>query len=232
MPVITPCRRFDSGLGWIARSGKFPSVPSLAGKDGTQRTQRLYVLTVVKLVRHREHREEKNLRTIKARATRKRRNSTLTLSDSGRISTRVIVIQVVLLAVIAGVFALVKIYVPRMEKAQAAAQLAGRDNQIQDFFNSMVTEDSLRMVEAPGVGRTHPQSLKSTPSVSDVQQTLGAADTSTTDFAGGLHLTWIGAGHTLEASFSRGQLYCLSLKDNGTGHGRNVYKSSAQWQAF
>jgi hypothetical protein len=156
----------------------------------------------------------------------------LTLSDSGKISTRVIVIQLVILAVVAGLYAYVKVYLPRMEKARAAADLNNRESRIQDFFNTMVAEDSRRTVEAPGVGQVHPQSLRSTPSVDDVQQALGAPDTSTTDFAGGLHLTWIGAGHTLEASFNRGQLYCLSLKDTNTGHGANVYESSVSWQPF
>lgn len=143
-----------------------------------------------------------------------------------------IVIQLVLLAVVAAVLAFVKVYEPRAEKAESAARFAERDSRIQDFFDSMVAEDYGRTVDAPGVGATHPQSLKSTPEVANVQQTLGAADTSTTDFAGGLHLTWIGKGHTLEASFHRGQLYCLSLKDNSTGHGQSVYTSSAQWRPF
>ena len=153
-------------------------------------------------------------------------------SDSGKISTRAIVIQVVILIVAAGLLAYVKVYLPRMEKAQAAAQIASRETHIKDFFDEMVAEDSSRTVEAPDVGETHPQSLRSTPSVDEVQQALGAPDTSTTDFAGGLHLTWIGTGHTLEASFNHGQLYCLSLKDRSTGHGSNVYESSANWQPF
>ena len=153
-------------------------------------------------------------------------------SETGKIPARVIVVQFVLLAVIAGVIAFVKVYEPRAEKAQAAARIAERDSRIQDFFSSMVAEDYGRTVEAPGVGATHPQSLRSTPAVANVQQTLGAADTSTTDFAGGLHLTWIGKDHTLEASFNQGQLYGLSLKENSTGHGQSVYVSSANWQPF
>lgn len=156
----------------------------------------------------------------------------MTLTDSGKISTRVIVIQLVLLLVVAGVFAYVKVYAPRIEKAREAAQLAERESRIQDFFKSMVAYDSSRTVDAPGIGRTHPQSLKNTPSVQEVQQTLGAADTSTTDFADGLHLAWIGTGHTLEASFNHGELYALSFKNKQTGHGVNVFKSSEQWQAF
>jgi len=156
----------------------------------------------------------------------------LTLTDSGKISRRVIVIQVVLLVIVAGVFAYVKYYAPKLEKARQAAQLAERENRIQDFFKSMVAYDSGRTVEASGLGRTHPQSLKSTPSLDKVQEALGGPDTSTTDFRGGLHLTWIGTHHSLEASFNHGELYALSFKNNDTGHGVHVYKSSEQWQAF
>ncbi len=156
----------------------------------------------------------------------------MTLTDSGKISTRVIVIQLVILVVAAGLFAYVKVYAPKLEKAHEAEQVARRESRIQDFFNSMVAEDSSRTVDAPGAGQTHPQSLRNTPSLDDVQQTLGGPDTSSTDFAGGLHLGWIGTKHTLEASFSHGELYALSFKNNDTGHGVNVYKSSAQFQAF
>lgn len=155
----------------------------------------------------------------------------MTFSDSGKIPTRVIVIQLAFLVVIAGVFAFVKIYSPRMEKAQAARRLAERESRITDFFNSMVAEDSGRLVETQR-GQMHPQTLRGTPSVDEVQQTLGAANKSTTDFAGGLHLTWNGTGHTLEAAFNHGQLYCLSIKDNSTGHGSSVYESVANWRAF
>ena len=156
----------------------------------------------------------------------------MTLSDAGKIPTRVIVIQLAILVVAAGLFAYVKVYAPKLEKAHEAAQVARRESRIEDFFNSMVAEDSSRTVEAPGVGQTHPQSLRSTPSVQDVQQELGGPDTSSTDFAGGLHLGWIGTTHTLEAAFNHGELYALSFKNNQTGHGVNVYKSSAQFQAF
>ena len=156
----------------------------------------------------------------------------MTLTDSGKIPTRVIVIQVMFLVVVAGVFAYVKVYAPKLEKAHEAEQLARRESRIQDFFNSMVAEDSSRTVEAPGIGTTHPESLKSTPDIQDVQQALGGPDTSSTDYAGGVHLGWIGTKHTLEAAFSHGELYALSFKNNDTGHGVNVFKSSAQWQAF
>ena len=98
----------------------------------------------------------------------------MTFSDSGKIPTRVIVIQLVFLVVVAGVFAFVKIYSPRMEKERAARQLAERESRITDFFNSMVAEDSGRQVETLR-GQMHPQTLRSTPSVDDLQQTLGAS---------------------------------------------------------
>jgi hypothetical protein len=154
------------------------------------------------------------------------------LTDSGKIPTRVIVIQVMFLVVVAGVFAYVKFYAPKLEKAHEAEQLTRRERSIQDFFDSMVADDSSRTVEAPGVGTTHPQSLKSTPTLDEVEQALGGPDTSSTDYAGGLHLGWIGTKHTLEASFSHSELYALSFKNNDTGHGVTVYKSSAQWQGF
>ena len=152
-------------------------------------------------------------------------------SDSGKIPTRMIVIQLVILATIGGVIAFVKIYSPRMEKAREAARMAARDSRIQDYFNSMVAENYGVMVETTN-GKRHPKSLKSTPSVQEVEQTLGAPDKSTTDFAGGLHLTWDGTDHTVEGSFSKGKLYCLSMRDNSTGHGESVYESSANFQAF
>lgn len=154
------------------------------------------------------------------------------LTDSGKIPTRVIVIQMVFLVVVAGVFVYVKVYAPKLEKAHEAEQLARRENRIQDFFNTMVADDPSRTVEAPGIGTTHPQSLKSTPSLDEVEQALGGPDTSSTDYAGGLHLGWIGTRHTLEASFNHSELYALTFKDNDTGHSVNVYKSSDQWQAF
>ena len=153
-------------------------------------------------------------------------------SDSGRIPKRVIVIQLV---IIVGIIAFVKIYLPRREKAAAAAEIEARENRIEEFFKSMVVEDSSRRVEAfsaDGNAQVHPQSLRSTPSMQDVEQALGAPDTSSTDFAGGLHLTWIGARHSLEGGFDRGRLYSLTLTNRSTGHGVTVFESSAAWRPF
>ena len=143
-------------------------------------------------------------------------------SDSGRIPKRVIVIQLV---IIAGLIAFLKIYLPRMEKSNAAAELEERESRIEKFFNSMAVEGSSSGA-ANGSAPSHPQSLRSTPSVQEVEQALGAPDTSSTDYAGGLHLTWIGARHRLEGSFDRGRLYALTLTNRRTGHAVTVSGTS------
>jgi hypothetical protein len=145
-------------------------------------------------------------------------------SDRGRIPIRVIVIQLV---IIAGLIAFLKIYLPHREKANAAARLDERESRIEKFFKSMVVEDS-----RAGTSGANAQSLRNTPSMQDVEQALGAPDTSSTDFAGGLHLTWIGARHSLEAGFDRGRLYFLTLTNRSTGHGVTVFESSASRRTF
>ncbi|MEJ2009017.1 MAG: hypothetical protein P8Z30_12825 [Acidobacteriota bacterium] len=139
-------------------------------------------------------------------------------SDSGSIPKRVIVIQLV---IVAGLVAFFKLYLPHMEKARAAAELAQRERRIEHFFNSMVEDSS---------GGAQAQTLRSTPSMQDVEQALGAPDTSTTDFRGGLHLTWIGVRHNLEAGFDRGRLYSLVLTNRRTG--QSVTASSSAFQSF
>ncbi len=151
------------------------------------------------------------------------------LSNSGRISKTAIAVQLV---IIAGVAVFLKVYVPRAEKARAAADLESRESRIERFFNSTVAEDARRTVMTPGGEEAHPQSLRSTPSVEEVQQALGGPDTSMTDYAGALHLTWIGTDHSLTAAFNHGRLYCLTLTDRRNGHGVNVYESSTNWQPF
>ena len=141
-------------------------------------------------------------------------------SDSGRIPIRVIVIQLV---IIAGLFAFFKFYLPRTEKANAAAELEARESRIEESFKSMVVEDS--RAQAPSANGKA-QSLRSTPSMQEVEQALGAPDTSSTDYAGGLHLTWIGARHSLECSFDRGRLYSLTLTDRSTGQQVTASESS------
>ena len=130
----------------------------------------------------------------------------MALSDAGGIPKRVIVIQLV---IITGLVIFAKVYLPRMEKQKAAAQLEARETRIEDFFKSIVAENS--------GAEASTESLRSTPSVEEVEQAVGAPDTSTTDFAGGLHLTWIGTRHSLEGSFNHGRLYFLTLTNRRTG---------------
>jgi hypothetical protein len=77
-----------------------------------------------------------------------------------------------------------------------------------------------------------PQRLRLTPEVAEVERQLGAPEQTMTDFRGGQHLTWIGTRLKLEASFNKGQLYALTITDLKTGHGEQVFESSALWRAF
>ena len=137
----------------------------------------------------------------------------MALSDSGNIPKRAIVIQLV---IIAGLIAFFKLYLPRMEKDRAASRLNERESRIETLFKSMVEDSS-----------GGAQTLRSTPSMQDVEQALGAPDTSSTDFAGGLHLTWIGTRHSLEGSFDRGRLYALTLTNRQTGQSVTASPSSS-----
>ena len=126
-----------------------------------------------------------------------------------------------------------KVYLPRMEKARAMAEVLARENRIEAFYQSMAVEDSSREVVPPGgQAPTHPLQLRETPSVGEVEQALGAPGGEQRDFAGGMHLTWTGTRHTLEASFNHGRLYCLTFTDRQTGHGALVYESSQYWHPF
>ena len=122
---------------------------------------------------------------------------------------------------VAGLIAWFKIYLPRAQRAEAVAEA--------------VIEDTKR--EAPVSGNTgdqrvHPQRLRQMPSLREVNQTLGAPTTSTTDVRGGLHVTWTGTRHDLEASFNQGRLYCLRFQDRRTGHGTMVFESSSNWHPY
>lgn len=122
---------------------------------------------------------------------------------------------------------------PRLRREQAASRAARREQRIQSFVQETVATDTSRTVQVPeGRAHAHPQHLLSTPSLDEVEQALGAPQTSSTDFRGGEHLTWIGTRHRLEAVFSQARLYALTLTDLKTGHGSTIYESSAQWQAF
>ncbi len=127
-------------------------------------------------------------------------------SDSGRIPLRVIAVQLV---IIAAVVVFLKFYLPHLQKTDEASRLAARDSRIVSFYQ-----------EVTGGGET----LHSTPSVQEVDQAVGAPDTSTTDYAGGLHLTWKGAQHSLTGSFFHNSLYSLTLADNATGQRETANK--------
>ncbi|HEV2492262.1 MAG TPA: hypothetical protein VG204_04230 [Terriglobia bacterium] len=145
--------------------------------------------------------------------------------------TRIILVQ---LAIVAGLIAWYKIYVPRLERARAAAEAQERAQRIAAFVPAMVVEDTSREVEVPGSGgeKRHPQKLRSTPTVEEVEHALGAPDGRVTDFAGGLHLTWMSDRQKLEASFNHDRLYCLRIEERSTGHGALVFESSWSWQPF
>ena len=145
--------------------------------------------------------------------------------------TRIILVQ---LAIVAGLIAWYKIYVPRLEQARAAAEAQERAQRIAAFVPAMVVEDTSRQVEVPGSGgeKRHPQKLRSTPTVEEVEHALGAPDGRVTDFAGGLHLTWMSDRQKLEASFNHDRLYCLRIEERSTGHGALVFESSWSWQPF
>ncbi len=152
----------------------------------------------------------------------------------GRWSTRtkVVLTQV---AVVVGLIVWFKLGLPGLRRHEAASRVAEREQRIENFVHDTVGEDTSRTVPPPGVkGSTarHPQWLIDTPSRQDVEEVLGAPQTSSTDFRGGEHLTWIGTRHSLEASFNHDRLYALTLTDLKTGHGATILQSRDQWRAF
>jgi hypothetical protein len=165
-------------------------------------------------------------------------------SDSGAVPRRVILIQLAILASLAAFYGL---YLPFREKSRAAAEAEERELRIESLYQSLVVEDASPAgggMEVPGAGpapygaraggktRAHPQRLNRTPSVGEVVQALGLPDRRATDFRSGLHLTWTGTEHSLEASFDQGRLYCLRREDRRTGHGALVFESSFAWHPF
>jgi len=120
-----------------------------------------------------------------------------------------------------------------MEKARAAAEVAAGEKKIETFYQSIVVADPSREVTRPDAkGPEHPLRLRQTSSVDEVEQALGAPNGERRDFAGGMHLTWTGSKHTLEASFNQGRLYCLTLTDCQTGRGAMVFESSTYFHPF
>jgi hypothetical protein len=156
----------------------------------------------------------------------------MALSGSGNSWRRVILIQLV---IVAGLVGWLKIYLPRMQRAKAASEAAECERRIETLYQFLVVDDLNRQIEAPdasGEKHAHPQNLRSTPSVREVEQALGLPGMVTGDFRGGQHLTWTGTNHRLEASFSGGRLYCLRREDLRTGHGIMVFESSWHWRPF
>ena len=153
-------------------------------------------------------------------------------SSSGSAVTKAIIIQVVIVVCLAAWFGLV---FPLLRRSGAASQAAKREVRIEELFHSMVIDDPRRAVQTPdatGESQTYAQRLRMFPSMDEVKQTVGAPDSFSGDFRGGVHLIWTGTAHRLEASFNHGRLYCLRREDLHTGHGELVFESSENWQAF
>jgi hypothetical protein len=151
-------------------------------------------------------------------------------SESGSVRTKIMVSQAI---VIVGLIAWFKMYLPRLERQQAASEARERDRKIQTFFRWAVIEDSPRAADMPArSGEQRPQRLRRAPSLQEAEQMLGAPGGRSTDIRGGLHVTWLGTGYKLEGSFDKDRLYCLTLTDRRTGHGANVFESSSSWHPF
>ena len=149
---------------------------------------------------------------------------------------RVIVSQLV---IILGLVVFYKLALPKIQQAREASETAAREQRIMALVHSLVAE--VGKAEEPTSGSApdadddscgRPEHLRVTPQVGDVEQELGLPQQSVTDFMGGQHLTWIGTRHKLVASFNKGRLYALTITDMKTGHGRQVFESSAQWRVF
>jgi hypothetical protein len=154
------------------------------------------------------------------------------LSDSGRVPAKVIVSQVL---IVAGLITWFKVYLPRAQRQQASLEASERERKIGNFFRWAVIEDPKREVQLPasdGEQRVHPQRLRRMPALDEIEQTLGVPTANTTDVRGGLHVTWTGTGHDLEASFDKGRLYCLKFEDRRTRHGTMVFESSLNWHPY
>jgi len=151
---------------------------------------------------------------------------------SGSTVARAILIQVVIAA---GLIAWFKSGLPRLRRAQAAEEASKRENKIDGVIQSIVVVDSSQESRAAKAGTevdSHPQRLLRTPSVDEIKQALGPADGFSGDYRGGVHLSWTGTTHKLEASFNQARLYCLRIEDLRTGHGTLIFESSSEWRPF
>ncbi|HXW15753.1 MAG TPA: hypothetical protein VEN79_14695 [Terriglobia bacterium] len=153
-------------------------------------------------------------------------------SSSGGAPWRVIVIQVLILL---GLIAFFKLYLPHQARDLAQRAAVAREQSINALFQDSVVEDSTHEISVPLDGailKRHPQRLRTTFSPQQAESILGVPDSTTTDFSGGQHLTWIGTAHKLGAAFNSGRLYCLTLEDRATGHGVLVYESPESWHPY
>lgn len=147
---------------------------------------------------------------------------------------RMILVQV---AIVLGLVVFYELALPKIRRAQEASAAAQREEKIMTFVHSVAVEVGGSTDQpVPGAEADesdgHPEHLRVTPQVGDVEQELGAPQEYMNDFMGGQHLTWIGTKHKLVASFTKGQLYALTFTNLKTGHGMQVFESSAQWRAF
>ncbi len=153
-------------------------------------------------------------------------------SDRGAVPKSLMAIQ---FAILAGLAAYYFLYLPYRAKSQGAAEAQERELKIEALFQTLVVEEAGGELESPGTGgkgRVHPQRLFRTPAVEEVIEALGLPGRRTTDFRGGLHLTWTGTAHSLEACFDHGRLYCLRREDLRTGPGALGFESSVAWHPF
>jgi hypothetical protein len=138
-------------------------------------------------------------------------------------------------AIVIGLLVFYKLALPRIQQAREASETAAREQRMMAFVHSVAAEVGRAQGEAgdeTSESGGRPQYLRGTPQVGDVEQELGLPQQSMNDFMGGQHLTWIGTRHKLVASFNKGKLYALTLTDLKTGHGTQIFESSAQWRVF
>jgi len=150
----------------------------------------------------------------------------------GRAPYRFMAIQLLLLC---GLLVFYRFCLPHLMRNSAEQTAAARERKINTLFLSWVVEDATREVAVPLGGeivKRHPWKLRVTLSPQEAETDLGIPTTSTTDFRGGQHLTWLGTGHKLTASFNAGRLYSLTWEDRATGHGEMVYESPTSWRPF
>ena len=147
----------------------------------------------------------------------------MALLDLSNPRNRIILTQTAIILLLLGFY---KLALPRIQKAREARDTEERERRVMAFLDAVVVE------VGSGEASQRPERLRSKPEVHDVELELGAPQESMNDALGGQHLTWIGTRHKLMASFNKGELYSVSVTDMKTGHGSQVFESSAQWRPF